>query len=103
MRRARVFVQRLEAGVLEEHKRATLYRFRYHDSYQGPAVSLTMPCSKREYDFRTFPPFFEGLLPEGRMLESLLKTCKIDRDDYFSQLTAVGADLVGAVTVVEAK
>lgn len=33
------------------------------------------------------------------MLDALLRNAKIDRDDPFSQLLAVGQDLVGAVTV----
>jgi len=40
-------------------------------------------------------------LPEGIQLEGLLKIRKIDRADYFSQLMAVGNDMVGAVTVEE--
>jgi serine/threonine-protein kinase HipA len=34
-------------------------------------------------------------------LEGLLKIRKIDRDDCFSQLMAVGEDMIGAVTVRE--
>ena len=48
-----------------------------------------------------FRRFFDGLLPEGVMLESLLKKRKLDRHDYFGQLVILGADLVGAITVVE--
>jgi serine/threonine-protein kinase HipA len=46
-------------------------------------------------------PYFDGLLPEGILLEGLLKQRKIDKYDYFSQLVTVGGDLVGAVTVQE--
>jgi serine/threonine-protein kinase HipA len=60
-----------------------------------------MPTNQREYLFDRFPPFFEGLLPEGMMLESLLKICKIDRKDLMFQLIQVGKDLVGNVTVEE--
>jgi serine/threonine-protein kinase HipA len=31
-----------------------------------------------------FPPFLEGLLPEGYNLEALLRALKIDRNDHFS-------------------
>ena len=48
-----------------------------------------------------FPPFFDGLLPEGIQLEGLLKLKKIDRNDLFSQLMAVGEDVVGVVTLQE--
>ena len=59
------------------------------------------PVDKKEFVFDCFPPFFDGLLPEGLLLEGLLKLRKIDKYDYFSQLLAVGNDLVGAVTVQE--
>ena len=100
MRNARVYMMGDAAGVLEESK-AGGYVFRYFETYTGPPVSLSMPVSQREFSFDRFPPFFEGLLPEGDMLEGLLRQRKIDRTDLFSQLMAVGADTVGAVTVME--
>lgn len=103
MRKADVFMQDIPAGVLEEVEKGRSYRFSYREDYNGPAVSLTMPVEEKEFLFSNFPPFFDGLLPEGILLESLLKQRKIDRNDYFSQLIAVGNELVGAVTVREKK
>jgi len=60
-----------------------------------------MPVNKKEYEFNEFPPFFDGLLPEGVQLEALVRQLKIDKNDYFSQLVCVGKDLVGSVTVEE--
>lgn len=85
------------AGTLKEDGGA--YVFRYFDEYNGQPVSLTMPVSTREYSFEVFPPFFDGLLPEGVQLEAMLRLNKIDRNDLFAQLIAVGGDLVGNVTV----
>ena len=93
-----VYAHGKRAGVLTEVSTAE-YRFEYDDDYDGQAISLTMPIGQRKFGFNGFPPFFEGLLPEGIMLEGLLRISKIDRKDYFSQLMATGADLVGAVTV----
>lgn len=101
MRKARVFVQGIEAGILEELPKQH-YRFTYHANYHGNPVSLTMPTMQKIHDFSHFPPFFEGLLPEGIMLEALLRKYKLDKHDYFGQLIATGQDLVGAVTVEEA-
>lgn len=101
MRRAEVFVKGVTAGVLEEIERGTKYVFLYSEGYHGPPVSLTMPTSKKEYMFESFPPYFEGVLPEGVMLDALLKQRKIDRYDLFGQLVTVGEDLVGAVSVRE--
>jgi serine/threonine-protein kinase HipA len=101
MRRANVYMHGMPAGVLEEIEYNTHYRFVYKQDYDGEPVSLTMPIEKKEFEFNTFPPFFDGLLPEGVMLEGLLRQKKIDKNDYFSQLITVGSDLVGAVTVEE--
>jgi serine/threonine-protein kinase HipA len=101
VRRARISVKSVQAGILEEIDRGKNYLFRYDPDYDGSPVSLTMPTSQRDHEFHSFPPFFDGVLPEGVMMEALLKQRKIDRDDPFSQLVAVGEDLVGAVTVRE--
>lgn len=98
MRRAIVMVHGNRAGVLTEVSLAEYY-FEYDENYEGEAVSLTMPLNHKKYGYKSFPPFFEGLLPEGVMLEGLLRIAKIDKKDYFSQLIATGNDLVGAVTV----
>ena len=100
MRKARIYVNNVAAGVLEESDNHH-YRFSYDDSYQGAPVSLTMPTKNRIYEFSKFPSFFEGLLPEGVMLETLVRTYKLDKRDYFGQLLQVGHDVVGAVTIEE--
>ncbi len=100
MKKAAIFFQAIRAGTLEQRDDGSC-RFSYEPSYEGQPISLTMPTAQAHYDFDAFPPFFEGLLPEGIQLEALLKQRKIDRNDPFSQLVAVGADLVGAVTVEE--
>lgn len=99
MRKALVYQQGIPAGFLTETGRG--YEFQYLPDYDGTAVSLTMPVADKPYQFDEFPPFFDGLLPEGYQLESLLRRLKIDRNDSFAQLMAVGADLVGSVTVEE--
>ncbi|MGA1825146.1 MAG: HipA N-terminal domain-containing protein [bacterium] len=101
MKRAKVFFQNIPAGILEERILGKEYIFRYFSDYQGPPISLTMPVEKKNFFYSTFPPFFEGVLPEGMQLDGLLRLRKIDKNDLFSQLVAVGSDLVGAVTVEE--
>jgi serine/threonine-protein kinase HipA len=103
MRRAKVFVCGIEAGSLSEVHFEKEYRFEYNTGYSGYPVSLTMPVNRRLFVFSSFPPFFDGLLPEGNQLEGLLKQGKVDRNDLFSQLLMVGNDMVGAVTVKESE
>ena len=101
MRKAKVYVNGIEAGMLYEIKKGVEYIFEYNEGYDGLEVSRSMLTSQRKYTFNKFPPFFEGLLPEGIQLEGLLKLNKIDKNDLFSQLIVVGEDVVGAVTVKE--
>ena len=103
MRSAEVSMHGIPAGILEEIEAGSVYRFTYFERYNGPSIALTMPVDGKEFVFDRFPPFFDGLLPEGLLLEGLLKQRKIDKFDYLSQLIAVGNDLVGAVTVQEIK
>jgi len=97
MRKARVSFEGRPAGILIEEEGR--YIFEYAVDYKGPSISRTLPREKGRFEFRDFPPFFDGLLPEGVNLEAFLRQTKIDRRDYLSQLLAVGKDLVGAVTV----
>lgn len=99
MRQARVYVHGTFAGMLLEERPAGDCLFRYDEDYDGPPVSLALPLAPREHRFAGLPAFFEGLLPEGDMLEGLLRQNKIDRTDTFAQLIAVGKDTVGAVTI----
>lgn len=70
MKKARILVHDIEAGVFEKLK-GDKYKFTYLPDYQGAPVSLTMPLTNKSYEFDIFPPVFEGLLPEGTMLEAL--------------------------------
>lgn len=101
MRKAEVFIHNTLAGYLVEEDKNKRYRFTYNKEYTGIPVSLTMPVKEGEFWFNTFPPFFDGLLPEGVQLDGLLRIKKIDKEDYFSQLMATGRDLVGAVSLKE--
>ncbi len=99
MKKAKVFVDGVLSGEIQEIERGKDYRFVYLENYKGPSVSLEMPLAQLIYHYDKFPPFFEGLLPEGMMLEGLLRQTKLDRNDLLGQLIAVGGDLVGNVTV----
>ena len=101
MRIADVFFKNITAGQLIQMDEDGKYCFSYAPNYAGPPISVTMPVRSEAYLFDRFPPFFDGLLPEGFQLEALLRQRKIDRNDSFGQLLQVGADTVGAVTVSE--
>ena len=99
-RQATIRQHGVRAGRLQELEQGG-WRFGYATGYSGASVSLVLPVRTEPYDFPGFPPFLEGLLPEGPQLEAILRKYKIDRSDSFAQLMAVGGDLVGSLTAVE--
>ncbi|BAU95617.1 putative serine kinase HipA [Corynebacterium suranareeae] len=76
--------------------------FRYRHDYTGPPIATSLPLSLTPVTTASgaIPPFFAGLLPEGRRLSSLRKNIKASADDELSLLLAVGNDPVGAVSIV---
>ena len=76
MRVANVFMHGRKAGMLVEETTGRKYRFEYDGDYDGEPISLSMPISKGTFEYERFPPFFDGLLPEGVLLEALLKRGK---------------------------
>ena len=98
MKIARIYQQDRLAGLLEALDDGS-YRFTYDAGFRGEPVSLTMPTSQRVWEFSHFPAPFEGLLPEGVQLDGLLRFRKLDRNDLFGQLLAVGHDVVGSLRI----
>ncbi|MFA5426378.1 MAG: HipA N-terminal domain-containing protein [Bacteroidales bacterium] len=103
MRAVEVYRNGLLAGTLVEENRHQ-FVFRYDDNYfmddNKPAISLTLPKTKKEYRSEFLFPFFFNMLSEGvnRKLQSL--HLHIDEDDSFGLLMATAQiDTVGAVTV----
>ncbi len=87
---------------------ATLHRLadRVRFAYLGDAdteVATTLPRAHRVVDTHApgaLPPFFAGLLPEGRRLAALRSAVKTSADDEFSLLLAVGSDTIGNVSIL---
>lgn len=96
-----VCMQDIPCGILSEDNGK--YAFTYNTDYEGIPISLRLPLRPEPYTWEHFPPFFDGLLPEGIQLDALLRIRKIDKRDYMSQLQAVGGDMVGAVTILPFK
>ncbi len=102
MRQANVYLHDIKAGVLTEDENG--YAFRYDGEYlkseRAEAISLTMPLTDRAYEDKVLFPFFDGLIPEGWLLDLVETNWKIDARDRMSLLLACCRDCVGAVSVV---
>lgn len=91
------------AARLERHDGGT--RFSYLPAYlqaAGPAVATSLPLSGEPVlsAAGAAPPYFTGLLPEGRRLNALRRSIKTSADDDLSLLIAAGANPVGDVQIV---
>jgi serine/threonine-protein kinase HipA len=87
------------AGLLEETDVG--YRFTYAPEYvvQGLPISQTLPLRSEPYESKTLFPFFDGLIPEGWLLDLGTRNWKLDPKDRFGLLLAFCRDSVGAVGV----
>lgn len=102
MRRCRVLVNGIPAGVLEET--GSSYRFRYDPAYLGrpdaSPVCVAMPLSVEEYTSPYLFPFFSNMLSEGsnRIFQERLHHLNPD-DDFGLLLKTCSYDTIGNVTV----
>lgn len=103
MKQAKVYMHDLLAGVLTEDEDG--YHFEYDAGYlvneKAESVSLTLPLAVERYDSegKVLFPFFDGLIPEGWLLEVTVKNWKIDPKDRMGLLLATCGDCIGAVSV----
>ena len=103
MRHANVYVRDVKAGVISETDEG--YSFRYDHDYlesEHPlAVSLTLPLTGEEYSSYTLFSFFDGLIPEGWLLDVAARNWKLDKRDRFGLLMVCCRDSIGDVSVRE--
>lgn len=93
------------AGILLEDEEG--FHFSYDAAYlqrdDAEAVSLTLPLSKKIYQSPVLFPFFDGLIPEGWLLEIAEKNWKLNEKDRMGLLLACCHDCIGAVSIIEEK
>lgn len=104
-RKATVYVRDTAAGVLSETDSG--YTFAYDPNYlhseAAAPVSLTLPLTGTPYESKVLFPFFDGLIPEGWLLQVVTKNWKLDQNDRFGLLLVACRDCIGAVRIEEAQ
>jgi serine/threonine-protein kinase HipA len=103
MRKAKVYMHNDLAGLLTESEDG--YTFVYDLNYltrsSAKPISLTLPLQDKPYISRTMIPFFDGLIPEGWLLEIAEKNWKLNARDRMGLLLACCRDCIGAVSIEE--
>ena len=102
MRKARVLMHDVPAGEIWEDEDG--FHFRYRSEFlirpDAQPVSLTLPLTEKAYRSDSILPFFDGLIPEGWLLEIAGDFWKINPRDRVGLLFACCRDCIGAVSVV---
>lgn len=102
MKQAAIYFREKKAGTLTEAPEG--YTFVYDTNYlsqkDARPVSLTLPLRKEPYRSNVMLPFFDGLIPEGWLLDIAEQSWKIDQRDRMSLLMTCCKDCIGAVSVV---
>lgn len=101
MKQADIFIKDIFCGILTED--ADGYHFCYDDSYlsrqDAVALSPTMPLTVASYDKEMMFPVFDGLIPEGWLLDIASTSWKIDPRDRMALLMACCRDCIGDISV----
>jgi serine/threonine-protein kinase HipA len=102
MRKAAVYYKEFLAGILTETDDGD-YTFEYDEKYviEHPkeSITLTMPVRSKTYTEKRLFPFFEGLIPEGWLLDIASKNWKINQNDRMGLLLACCQNCIGAVSI----
>lgn len=101
MKKAVVYLRDIKAGILTEDENGYLFEYDtdFLKSSNAEAISLTLPLSDKPYRDKVLFPFFDGLIPEGWLLDIAEKNWKIDTRDRMSLLLVCCKDCIGAVGV----
>lgn len=103
MRQAQIYRKGILAGTLTED--GGEYTFRYDTKYLSSplakAISLTLPLQAEAYTSPVLFPFFDGLIPEGWLLDIALRNTDISILDRMSLLLLCCKECIGSVSVVQ--
>jgi len=88
-------------GVIRENENGYFFEYetQYLNNSEAQAISLTLPLSHQVYQSKTLFSFFDGLIPEGWLLDIAEKNWKINYRDRMGLLLACCKDCIGAVSV----
>jgi serine/threonine-protein kinase HipA len=102
MRQALINYNDLLAGILtetDEGEYTFQYTNEYVEAYPKQFLTFSMPVSTKPYTDKRLFPFFEGLIPEGWLLDIASKNWKINQNDRMGLLLACCQNCIGAVSV----
>ena len=101
MKQAAIYVNDVFCGILREDEEG--FHFVYDKAYlirkDAAALSPSMPLTEIQYDKEMMFPVFDGLIPEGWLLDIASSSWKIDPRDRMSLLMTCCKDCIGNISV----
>lgn len=102
MRQAIVKYNGIQAGVLTESDNGEYlfaYDEKYAKNYPDQFITFSMPVSSQSYRSKRLFPFFDGLIPEGWLLNIAAESWRINKNDRMGLLMACCKNAIGAVSI----
>ena len=103
MRKGEVFYKNHFAGTITETDDGE-YVFQYDEKYvkehSDGFITFSMPVRNEPYRENRLFSFFDGLIPEGWLLDIASDNWKINQNDRMGLLLACCQNCIGAVSVV---
>jgi serine/threonine-protein kinase HipA len=103
MRQGAIWINNEQAGLLKETDEG--YFFSYNEGYfnkdDATAIALSLPLQGNVFQSEYLFPFFDGLIPEGWLLDIAHKNWKLNPRDRMGLLLTTCRDCIGNISVHE--
>jgi len=101
MRKAEIKLYDILAGWLSEDENGYHFQYAlaYLESKNAMPISLTLPLQEKVYTSKVLFSFFDGLIPEGWLLDIAEKNWKLNTRDRMGLLLACCQDCIGAASI----
>ena len=105
MKKGLVYKKNKLAGIVWEDENG--YSFQYNDTYlKNPEygeVSRTLPLREEAFTNQNMLPFFDGLIPEGWLLQIAIENWKLNPRDRMNLLLTLCEDCIGDISIKKGK
>src|SRR5690606_1627729 len=102
MRQGIVKYNNIKAGIITEDDNGEyhfVYDKQYVTKYPNQFITFNMPVTSTPYTSKILFPFFDGLIPEGWLLNIAAESWKINKNDRMGLLLACCKNAIGAVSI----
>ena len=103
MRRGRVYISNQFAGDIEQADESLRFWYtkQWLEREEAEPASLTLPLSEKVYESNILFPFFDGLIPEGYLLDIAIQQFGLKNNDRMGLLLKTCHETIGNVSVFE--